>query len=280
MFTVAQFFEKQQLRVLAVPASWVRDGYLLWPKLSSNEKLDKLRTEGMEFHGATKKIPVISSRKFKSLQAAEAAADDLLKQEVSDIEAKRKLLKHRKVVSEKPRPLKDYNKIIKEIASSKVPTHGNDQTAGPSGWVQPPVQEITGTTESSQPQALVFPRNSHGTDDQSTQRHSLQDQSAENREEESKPLNITISRPLQTFGTPMNVLSSPRDPSNIIVTYQPQPLQTTNEAAHHAADISSNAMLALPQNQQQIQSLLVGDENIYYINSSTDNSRIVGTSGK
>lgn len=115
-----------------------------------------------------------------------------------------------------------------------MPTHGNDQTAGPSGWVQPPVQEITGTTESSQPQALVFPRNSHGTDDQSTQHHSLQDQSAENREEESKPLNITISRPLQTFGTPMNVLSSPRDPSNIVVTYQPQPLQTTNEAVHHA----------------------------------------------
>lgn len=112
MFTVAQFFEKQQLRVLAVPVSWVRDGFLLWPKLSSNEKLDKLRTEGVEFHGSTKKIPVITSRKYKTLKTAEAAADDLLKQDVSDIEAKRKLLKHRKINSSTPRPLKDYNKMI------------------------------------------------------------------------------------------------------------------------------------------------------------------------
>lgn len=112
MFTVAQFFEKQQWRVLAVPVSWIRDGFLMWPKLPSNEKLDKLRTEGIEFHGTTKKIPVIAGRKFKCLQAAEAAAEDLLKQDVSDFEAKRKLLKHRKQTAENPRPLKDYNKIV------------------------------------------------------------------------------------------------------------------------------------------------------------------------
>ncbi|XP_055543777.1 uncharacterized protein LOC129729292 [Wyeomyia smithii] len=89
MFAVAQFFEKQQLRVLAVPVSWMHDGYLMWPKLPSNDKLEKLRTGGIEFHGSTKKIPAIMGRKYKSLQAAEAAAEDLLKQEVSDIEAKR-----------------------------------------------------------------------------------------------------------------------------------------------------------------------------------------------
>ncbi|XP_055539568.1 uncharacterized protein LOC129726644 [Wyeomyia smithii] len=112
MFAVAQFFEKQQLRVLAVPVSWMHDGYLMWPKLPSNDKLEKLRTGGIEFHGSTKKIPAIMGRKYKSLQAAEAAAEDLLKQEVSDIEAKRKLLKHRRNQKIESRPPKDYNKMI------------------------------------------------------------------------------------------------------------------------------------------------------------------------
>ncbi|XP_058819580.1 uncharacterized protein LOC131682241, partial [Topomyia yanbarensis] len=116
MFTVAQFFEKQQLRVLAVPVSWVRGGFLMWPKLPSNEKLDKLRMEGIEYHGATKKIPVIVGRKYKSLQAAEAAAEDLLKQEVSDIENKRNLLKHRKGKATDASLFKDYNKIIQEMS--------------------------------------------------------------------------------------------------------------------------------------------------------------------
>lgn len=111
MFTVAQFFEKQQLRVLPVLVSWVRDGILMWPKIPSNEKLDKLRKDGTEFHGVTEKIPVITSRKYKTLQAAEAAADDLLKQDVSDIETKRQLLKHRKMKTTEVRS-KDYNKII------------------------------------------------------------------------------------------------------------------------------------------------------------------------
>lgn len=116
MFTVVQFFEKQQLRVLAVPVSWVRDGFLMWPKLPSNEKIENLRTGGNDFHSATKKIPVIVSRKYKSLQAAEAAAEDLLKQEVSDIETKRKLLKHQKSKAVESRPLKNYNKIIEGMS--------------------------------------------------------------------------------------------------------------------------------------------------------------------
>lgn len=112
MFTVAQFIEKQKLNVLAVPASWVRDGCLMWPKIPSNEKLENLRTGGHEFHGATKKIPAMVGRKYKTLEAAEAAAEDLLKKEVSDIEGKRKILKHRKDKKVESRPLKDYNKII------------------------------------------------------------------------------------------------------------------------------------------------------------------------
>lgn len=117
MFSVVQFFEKQQLRVLAVPASWVRDGYLMWPKLSSNEKLDKMRTNGIDFHGATKKIPAITSRKYKSLKAAEAAAEELLKHDISDIDAKRKLLKNCKTKSATSQRSRDYNKIIGSMAS-------------------------------------------------------------------------------------------------------------------------------------------------------------------
>ncbi|XP_058448682.1 uncharacterized protein LOC131428654 [Malaya genurostris] len=142
MFTVAQFFEKQQLRVLAVPSSWIRDGFLMWPKIPSNEKLDKLRTSGIEFHGAMKKIPVLAGKKYKSLEAAEAAADSLLKQDVSDIETKRRILKlgcfnivRFVSISETSclrrlsaaasaakisdlRPLKDYNKIIQDLTSA------------------------------------------------------------------------------------------------------------------------------------------------------------------
>lgn len=114
MFSVTQFFEKQQLRVLAVPSSWVRGGFLLWPKLLSNDKIEKMRVGGIEFHGSSKKIPVIVTRKYKSLQAAEAAAEDLLRQEVSDIEAKRKLLKHSNV---KKNPRKDYNQAIESMMS-------------------------------------------------------------------------------------------------------------------------------------------------------------------
>lgn len=112
MFTVAQFFEKQQLRVLAIPSSWIRGGCLLWPKLLSNDKIDKMRVDGTEFHGASKKIPAIVTRKYRSLQAAEAAAEDLLKHEVSDIETKRKLLKHSNV---KQNPRKDYNRAIESM---------------------------------------------------------------------------------------------------------------------------------------------------------------------
>lgn len=115
MFTVAQFFEKQQLCVLAVPASWVRDGYLMWPKLSSNETLDKMRTDGIDFHGATTKIPAITSRKYKSLKAAEAAADELLTHDISDIDAKRKLLKSRKTKTVAPQRSRDYNKKIESM---------------------------------------------------------------------------------------------------------------------------------------------------------------------
>lgn len=112
MFTVVQFFEKQKLRVLAVPVSWVRDGYLMWPKLPSNEKLDKLRTGGYEFHGETKKIPAILGRKYRKLQTAEAAANNLLNLEISDIEAKRKLLKHRKNKTVQSNSVRDYNNIV------------------------------------------------------------------------------------------------------------------------------------------------------------------------
>lgn len=156
MFTVAQFFEKQQLRVLAVPVSWVHDGCLMWPKIPSNEKLDKLRTGGNEFHGATKKIPAIMGRKFKTLQAAEAAAEDLLKLEISDVDTKRKLLKRRREKSVVSRPLKDYNKIIHgklivlrltiihliknfvDISSSKKPVQKSDFIQSP-----PQAQELS-----------------------------------------------------------------------------------------------------------------------------------------
>ena len=93
---MAKFFEKQ----------------LMWPKLASNEKIENIRTGRTEFYGASKRIAVIVSRKYKSLQASDSAAEELQKQEESDIETKHKLLEHQKSKTGETRPLKNNNKII------------------------------------------------------------------------------------------------------------------------------------------------------------------------
>lgn len=109
MYAVVQFIENNKFQVLAVPVSWIRSGNLLWPKMS-NDKIEHLRVSGNEFHGAHKRIPVIVTGKFRSFEAAEKAADELAKKEVSDVEGKKKKLKPQK----KP-PLataKDYNAMV------------------------------------------------------------------------------------------------------------------------------------------------------------------------
>lgn len=109
MFAVIQFIENTKFQVLAVPVSWIKNGNLLWPKLS-NEKIEHLRVSGAEYHGAFKRIPVIITKKFRNFEAAEKAADDLAKRDVSDVEEKRKKLKpQKKPPLKKP---KDYNAML------------------------------------------------------------------------------------------------------------------------------------------------------------------------
>lgn len=110
MFGVAQFMENGRLQVLAVPMSWIRKGLLMWPKSLSNDKIDKMRKEGTAFNGATKGIPVLVTRKFRSFQAAESSVEELSKKDVSDFEGKKKLLKsNQKKRSEQKR--NDYNEL-------------------------------------------------------------------------------------------------------------------------------------------------------------------------
>lgn len=109
MFAVVQFIENKKFQVLAVPVSWIKSGNLLWPKLN-NEKIEALRVSGAEFNGATKRIPVIIWKKVRNFQAAEKAADDLAKKEVSDIEGKKKKLKPQKKPTLKKG--KDYNAMF------------------------------------------------------------------------------------------------------------------------------------------------------------------------
>lgn len=109
MFAVVQFIENKKFQVLTVPMSWIKNGILLWPKLS-NEKIEKLRESGAEFHGSVKRIPVIIWKKIRSFEAAERAADDLAKTEVSDVEGKKKILKQS--VKSKPVDSKDYNAMF------------------------------------------------------------------------------------------------------------------------------------------------------------------------
>lgn len=118
MYGVAQFIENGRFQVLAVPMSWIQKEFLMWPKSLNNEKIDKMRKEGTIFKGATKSVPVIVTRKFRSFQAAEASVEELSKKDVSDFEAKKKQLKSAK----KKRPAEkrnDYNSLCKGMFSFK-----------------------------------------------------------------------------------------------------------------------------------------------------------------
>ncbi|XP_021703770.1 uncharacterized protein LOC110677188 [Aedes aegypti] len=288
MFTVAQFFEKQQLRVLAVPVSWVRDGCLLWPKLPSNEKIEKLRNGGCEFHGATKRIPVIVSRKYKSLHSAEAAAEDLLKQEVSDIETKRKLLKHRKSKPEESRPLKDYNKIISEIASSKKPALDSDiaiqqqehpgTIAASSQLVQLPPQDYSSVPTYIQPRELGH----------QTQRPPINSLSVKT---DRAQLAANFVETVQALGTqsvtqsevgylPQVIFKKPVDQSKRAKSSdiaRPRQIQRNEEPFHR--DEAAHAVLKLPDGEQQFQSVYVTDDNIVYLNPTLNNPDSIDSSG-
>lgn len=109
MFAVVQFIENKKFQVLAVPVSWIKSGNLMWPKMS-NEKIEALRVSGAEYNGATKRIPVIIWKKVRNFQAAEKAADELAKREVSDVEGKKKKLEPQKKPALKK--TKDYNAMF------------------------------------------------------------------------------------------------------------------------------------------------------------------------
>ncbi|XP_055544990.1 uncharacterized protein LOC129730038 [Wyeomyia smithii] len=102
MFAVVQFIENNKFQVLAVPVSWIKSGNLMWPKIT-NEKIEALRAAGDEFHGATKRIPVVISRKVRNFLAAEKIAEELTKK-------KKKLKPPKKPVSTKN---KENNESIK-----------------------------------------------------------------------------------------------------------------------------------------------------------------------
>lgn len=109
MFAVVQFIEHNKFQVLAVPVSWIKSGVLLWLNIS-NEKIESLRVIGANYHGAAKRIPVIIWKKFRKFDAAEKAADELAKRDVSDVEGKKKKLKPQKKPSlEKT---KNYNAML------------------------------------------------------------------------------------------------------------------------------------------------------------------------
>lgn len=133
MFAVIQFIENSKFQVLAVPVSWIKGGILQWPKIS-NDKIESLRVNGLEFHGSTKRIPIIIWKKLRSFEAAEKAADELAMKEVSDVEGKKKRLKPQK----QPAPGKstDYNLMFAALQKTSVENQSASSTrsgAAPSG---------------------------------------------------------------------------------------------------------------------------------------------------
>ncbi|XP_058116610.1 uncharacterized protein LOC131287658 [Anopheles ziemanni] len=117
MFTIVEFFENQQQRLLAVPASWVRDGFLKWPKLG-NEAAEQLRKSGTAYHGVTKQYTAITHRKFKHLSAAEAVVKEMLRPDNSNVGANRYLLKRRKTIADNPEIGGASLESIKTVSSS------------------------------------------------------------------------------------------------------------------------------------------------------------------
>lgn len=93
MFGVVQFLENGRLQVLAVPMSWMKGGFLMWPKAIGNDKIEKMRMDGTAFHGSTKSIPAMITKKFRNFKSAEAAVEELSRNDVSDFEGKKKMLK-------------------------------------------------------------------------------------------------------------------------------------------------------------------------------------------
>ncbi|XP_058448998.1 uncharacterized protein LOC131428960 [Malaya genurostris] len=268
MFTVAQFFEKQQLRVLAVPSSWIRDGFLMWPKIPSNEKLDKLRTSGIEFHGAIKKIPVLAGKKYKSLEAAETAADSLLKQDVSDIETKRRILKQPKTKISDPRPLKDYNKIIQDISSSEktLQIESNNQ-------IQQGFAEFEETKPSRLPSKLTKEYISgsariHNPDDP------LLKQAIEPQKDHTT-YNLLQSQPVSQIK--LNSSNSPV-PAKIIKSQTKITGPAINLLQNIDTGILEDLTSAVPINvleNQLIEPTLMTDDNIIYINTPTNCSETI-----
>lgn len=115
MYAVVQFIENGKFQVLSVPATWIRGGTLLWPKLLSNEKVEQMRREGIQYHGSTKTIPVIVTKKCKNFKSAEAAAESLTKQDVSDVDTKKKKL------ARKPKtvPRKNYDDLMELVEKNE-----------------------------------------------------------------------------------------------------------------------------------------------------------------
>lgn len=111
MFGVVQFLENRRLQVLAVPMSWMKGELLMWPKSISNEKIEKMRKDGTEFHGSTKAIPALVTQKFRKFESAEAAVEELARKEVSDFEGKKKILKAAKKKKKSVPRTNDFNDL-------------------------------------------------------------------------------------------------------------------------------------------------------------------------
>lgn len=116
MFGVVQFLENGRLQVLTVPMSWVKGGFLMWPKSIGNDKIERMRKDGTSFHGATKAIPVMVTKKFRNLAPAEAAVEELARKDVSDFEGKKKVLAKKK----KKKPATKLDELNELCAGMKI----------------------------------------------------------------------------------------------------------------------------------------------------------------
>ncbi|KXJ75917.1 hypothetical protein RP20_CCG010753 [Aedes albopictus] len=156
MYSVVQLIENNKFKVMTVPTGWVKKGLLHWPKLP-NIKIEALRVTGQEYDGSSKKIAVIVFKKFKNLQMAEEAAEELSKREVSDVDNKRKRLKPAK----KPKCTnsKDYNLMAQECIRNKktVLSEANGKRAAEHGKNQTQPQAAASAKPEDFPDENVLP---------------------------------------------------------------------------------------------------------------------------
>ncbi|XP_021707814.1 uncharacterized protein LOC110678778 [Aedes aegypti] len=188
-----------------------------------------MRKDGTVFNVATKAIPVIVTRKFRSFQAAEASVEELSKKDVSDFEGKKKQLKSNKK-RKCDHKRNDYNELCTAIV------HKQHQDSG----------STTSSVRASKgiPQTVVFPP---------VKTDNLPEQDALNHGSSSPFFPRATTHPPLPLEEPLDVLLPVASSSNapLLITLAPQSklsvhqMPTVSPSSTRSVEVQNN-IITLP----------------------------------